>query len=401
MCLAPSGTGKEAARSGINKLNKEVGFLCPTAINYRGADEIVSGPALIKDLSKNKCQLSIIGEFVIKMRDICGSKANSHESAIRRAMLQLFNLSGKNDSYGRTIYANPENNIDEIESPNFSLFCEGIPKTFNAELNDNMFMDGFLPRFLIIKYDGLKPYPNKHHDKAVPTEGLIQYIANLVEYVESITFPRNNKRRTVVDVQSNIEAANLLDKILNLQIEKENETDDDRKKAIWSRYYINTYKLAALPAIFDNIYNSIIRECDVNWANQIVLKNIELLLKDVDEGKVGNVCNETNQQNELIRIMKEFINKDWKEISGYCRDNRFSEILYKNKIIPLRFINKRLSNMKAFSEDRLKSTAALERAIKNLLQTDVITEVNKNQLMEHFNTKQRAFMFSDMIKVRK
>ena len=308
ICLAPSGMGKENVRRVVNLLNIYVGESCPIVHLYRGADDISSGQALIKDIISKPCQLSIMGEFVYKLQVICSPRANSSEIRLKQALLELIVQSGKHGHSGRTIYANTNENKEGVQSPNFTLFCEGIPKVFNKIIDNHMFYDGFLPRFLIIKYEGLKPYFNENRKK-IPDYSLISHIAELVSFVEIQTNPRDGTKRKIIDIQATPEVHKLLKELSRFQTDKENDTDDEREKAILSRLYMNVYKLAGLSAAWNCYYNPIISKDDFDWAKNIVFNSISMFIKDLEEGKIGNEENEVNQLNVIESKIKEFLTK--------------------------------------------------------------------------------------------
>lgn len=391
LCLAPSGMGKDNVKSKVTLLNNYVvNSGCLIANSYRGADEISSGQALIKDISDKPCQLSIMGEFVHKLKAISGPRANSSEIKLKQALLELYTQSGKHGAYGRTIYSEKEKNINEIISPSFSLFCEGIAHSFNQVVDDYMFMDGFLPRFLIIRYEGKKPYFNKQHDKVVPPPRLVEYIGDLVSYVESITYPRKEgEKRKVIDVMTCPQVNVLLDRLSKYQVDQENGTDDERKKAIMSRLYINVYKLAGLCAAFENYHNPVISEEQFNWASNIIYNSMRVFIDDIDQDRFGDESNETNQINVIEEHIREYLSKDWDYIKKYCYDN--SKQMHEDKIIPHEFFNKRISKLAAFKNDKFGGTVAIKKCLQTLVDNGKLIELKDNALKIKYNTTKKMY----------
>ena len=386
ICLAPSGMGKENVRRVVNLLNIYVGESCPIVHLYRGADDISSGQALIKDIISKPCQLSIMGEFVYKLQVICSPRANSSEIRLKQALLELIVQSGKHGHSGRTIYANTNENKEGVQSPNFTLFCEGIPKVFNKIIDNHMFYDGFLPRFLIIKYEGLKPYFNENRKK-IPDYSLISHIAELVSFVEIQTNPRDGTKRKIIDIQATPEVHKLLKELSRFQTDKENDTDDEREKAILSRLYMNVYKLAGLSAAWNCYYNPIISKDDFDWAKNIVFNTISLFIKDLQEGKIGNEENEVNQLNVIESKIKEFLTKPFDKIKGYCNPS-YTPKMHDYKVIPYEFFNRRIAKLSPF--DKMKDTMkVIEKCLRILENSGKLKEVTQGD-------KRRLFQIIDV-----
>lgn len=77
----------------------------------------------------------------------------------------------------------------------------------------------------------------------------------------------------------------------------------------------------------------------------------------------------------------------------YCSDQR----LHSAKIIPHYYLNKRLSNVASFRNDPKKASIAVNNVIKIMLDSGIIIEASKREMMDKFNTTQRAFVISNVI----
>ena len=70
--------------------------------------------------------------------------------------------------------------------------------------------------------------------------------------------------------------------------------------------------------------------------------------------------------------------------------------MHQDKVIPYVYLNKRLSPLSAFRNDKAGPTVAVKRAIQNLVDSDRIKEVGKNWVSEKYGTSQRAFVINDL-----
>jgi len=91
LLLAPTGTGKEAMNSGIDRLMAEVQKSVIAASEFIGPSEIASGQALVRYINEHsKCFVSIFDEFGHRLEVMSNPGANSAEKMFKRMLLQLF-----------------------------------------------------------------------------------------------------------------------------------------------------------------------------------------------------------------------------------------------------------------------------------------------------------------------
>lgn len=388
LLIAPTGSGKEAAASGIDKLMNEIRFTVPTSTRFIGPSEIASGQALIKHLSKvSTCFVSILGEFGLRLQSMSSQYANSAEVGLRRMLLDLFNKSGHGQVFRPMIYADRDKNIEATEAPAFSILGESTPERFYGALNEEMISEGLLPRFMLIEYNGPRPPLSPQHLLAKPNLMLIEKFSSLVANAEVVM---HNKR--VINVGATPEATVLeqkFDKYADAQI---NGTNREVLRQLWNRAHIKALKIAALIAVGINMSDPVITVEHFNWAVNMVMSDIKALSEKFEAGEVGSSASELKQHNEVRRMFKEFITRDWEYISKYCE----LEAFHKDKVVPYRYINKRLSDTAAFRKDTVKPSVSIKRVIQTMLDGGEIVEVNKQQMAEKYKTAQKAYVIADV-----
>lgn len=388
LLLADTGTGKEAMASGIDKLMEAIRFSVPTSSNYVGPSEISSGQALVKHINRfSQCFVSVLGEFGLRIQQLSSARASSHEVMLRRMLLDLYNKSGFGQMWRGTIYADRDKNVDATKSPAFTILGESTPERFYSALNEEMISEGLLPRFLIIEYLGARPAFNKSAATAIPPFKLTDQFASLVAQCE--TTIHNGK---VVNVQYYPEAQRMLDEFDKYADNIINKVDKDIIKQLWNRAHIKALKLSALVAVGVNMIVPTILPEYVSWAIQIVQADIKALANKFELGLIGISSSETKQQAELSRIIKEYLTRDW----SYCKTYGRSKQLHDDKIITYEYLNKRLVNIAAFKNDKANSTIALKRTIQNFLDSDKIREASREQLIQKYNTTQKAYVLVDL-----
>jgi NrS-1 polymerase HBD domain len=391
LLLGMTGVGKEAAASGIDRLMNTIRFQVPTSTGFIGPSEIASGQALVKHMNKtSQCFVSILGEFGLRLETMSSPSANAAEKTLKRVLLDLYNKSGHGQVFRPSIFADADKNISVTEAPAFSILGESTPERFYGALNEDMISEGLLPRFLLIEYNGARPALSDNHLSVMPSMPLIERFASLVANVEQIM---HGKR--VINVAQSTEALEItarFDKYADAQI---NSTHKEVIRQLWNRAHIKILKLAALIAVGVNMSDPIIIPEYVEWAKDIVQNDIRALSHKFEQGLIGTNTAEIKQQVEVIRMIKEYIVKDWEYCSKYCQGKNMAT-LHHAKVIPYGYLNKRLSAVSCFKNDRGGATIALKRALQILIDSDKVREVNKGELSTKYGTSQRAFIVSDV-----
>lgn len=387
LLLAKTGSGKESISSGIDKLINAVKIQVPTADEFIGPSEIRSGQALVKYLNKTPCFVSILGEFGLRLEQMSNPKSLSSEKELRRMFLDVYQKSGKGQTYKPSIYADSSKNISVTNSPSFSILGESTPERFYNNLTEDMISDGLLPRFTIIEYLGKRPKLNENHSHSNPSHSLVQKMVDLTSNTSLIMHSKS-----IVEVTSSYEATTMLRKFNDYCDNYINSSDKEIFIQLWNRAHLKVLKLSALIAIGVNPYTPEVCPQYVEWAIDLVKDNIEKLAKKFEEGDIGS-HSENNQLKEIKRVVNEYIVNDWEKVEKYCTD---AKLLHKDSVIPYSYISRRVISIATFKNDRNGSTIAIKRVIQYLLDTDYLKEVPKIQMSTKYSTSQRAFVIKNL-----
>lgn len=391
LLLAKTGMGKEGMAAGIDKLMNAVKQQVPTCNNFIGPSHIASGQALVKYVhKKSQCFVSILGEFGLRVQSMSNPNANPAEKMLKQILLEIYNKSGHTDTYRASIYADNDKNTEATNSPSFSILGESTPHSFYSALNEDMITEGLLPRFMLIEYNGIRPDLNKNHSSVYPPNWLTDKLASLTASVETIMHTKRH-----IDVRMTDDAEVIASHFDKLATNKINSTTNEVTLNLWNRAHLKALKLAALIAVGVNYIDPVVTPEYINWAINMVETDIKSLSAKFEDGEVGLSSSETKQNKEIIRIMMEFVTRDWGSVAKYCQGKNI-EALYNAKIIPYSYLSKKLLPTSAFRLDRQGPTQALKRAIQISLDSDNIREVGKSELTTKFGTSQRAFMISNI-----
>lgn len=387
LLLAPTGTGKEAIASGIDRIINHVQLSVPVANEFIGPSEIASGQALIKYLSINQSVVSMLGEFGLRLRSMSSDRANGAEIALRRMLLDLYNKSGHGKTVRPSIYADKDKNIADISAPAFSILGESTPDRFYDILTEEMISEGLLPRFMLIEYNGDRPAFNKAAEYLQPPLALIERVATLMANAKTVM-----ANRKVVNVTYTPDAEKMLDAIDKHADKQINSSDKEVTRQLWNRAHIKCLKISALIAVGCNPMEPVITTEHVEWAKNIVEHDIIQLSKKFETGIVGKSSEEVKQIDDMKRIMKQYVSQPWEKLAKTC-DN---QMMHSEKIIPAAYISGRLYSMASYKNDKIGQGNAVKRTLQVLLDHGYIAEVSRKDMKDKFNSGAKGYMITNM-----
>lgn len=384
--IAKTGIGKEAAMQGIEKLLYATRPHVPAITEFIGPADIVSGQALIKEISRKPCFVSMTGEFGLKLESMHLHGANPALDALRRQLLILYNKSGHQDILRETIYSDKANNTGIVKSPSFSLLGETTPQTFYRAIDENMISQGLLPRFTCIEYYGNRPEANDEALTIQPSETLIKDFSTLAAGCLHL-----NQANKVIDVGFAPDAEVLHKKYRSQCDIHINSSDQVVTRELWNRAHLKVLKLSALIAIGQNPHVPVITVQALEWARQLIERDIINMLSKFESGKTGREAGELNQINELVNAISYYVRKEYVNFKSYRLDER----MHRDGVIPVAYIQRRLINIKAYRDDRIGATNAINRALKSLVEEGTIREIRSTDLFTKYQTTAKAYFVSD------
>ena len=381
LLLAPTGTGKEAIASGIEKLMTAVTRVVPAAGDFVGPAEIASSQALNKYLSKTApCFVSILGEFGLMLQEMSMPYAPAHLVSLRRLLLDLFNKSGEGQQLRPRIYSEKEKNTNTIASPSFSLIGESTPSRFYQALSEDMIEEGLLPRFLTIEYTGLRPPLNE--DRNVnPSFNLVDRVGSLC--AQSLMLNSQHKVIHVQPDESTLKLFKAFDKFCD---EKINSSQSELTRQLWNRAHVKAMKLSALVAIGCNPFQPTIDEASANWAIGIVVDDIERLHAKFEDGQIGDAIKGSDEDKQLravIKWIRAYILEPWDKWKDVTSG---TQAMHGDKVIPYSTIQRKCTNLKDFKQDKAGATVAIRRAFKNLVDAGALREIDRQTLATKYQS---------------
>ena len=387
LVLAKTGTGKEAAASGIDKLMRYVKLTVPAVLDFIGPNEIASGQALVKYLGKHTCFVSVVGEFGLMLQTMCSANASTAQVSLRRKLLELYNKSGATDSMQPTIYSDKEKNTQVVQSPAFSLLGESTPESYYSGLDEGLITQGLLPRFMCIEYNGDRPPLNESHTSVEPSQQLVAQIAGLAASCLEMS-----QLHRVVNIELDTEATTFAAKFEVETTTAINASNVEVAKQLWNRAHLKMLKLSGLIAIGINAYSPVITlEC-IKWAHTLVERDINNILKRFEKGQIGKETSEQHQIDVVAEIIGDYLLRPF---DSRLQSYGVSQVLHRDRVIAKSYLSRRLLSSSAFKNDRIGSNGALKRSIEALIAEGVLKEIKEHDMISRYKSSATSYMILD------
>jgi hypothetical protein len=388
MCLAPTGTGKEAINRGISKITNALNALSngsDPATKYIGPGEIRSDAGLFKWLAKNPSFVSVLGEFGLRLKRMKEDGGMPHENAIKEMLLKLYSQSGEGEVMQAVAYSDKEKTQAPVTSPNFTLIGESTPERFYQALDEGMVYEGLLPRFTMFEYNGPRPRLSEKHTYAQPDAKLLDGMMQLMTQLAVM-----EQTKSIINIELSVEGVALMKRFDRYCDDLQNAKNaKELQKGIWSRAYLKALKLAGTVAVGINFVSPLIDADCAQWACDLVVRDCENIIGKFERGEVGfgAAGGENQQLQDMIKVIAEWL----REAPELCMKYGMPIEMHRDGIILASALTKRLIAMASFRNDRSGSTNAIKRTLAILLEGDELREIPKNQMKDRYGVMPRAF----------
>lgn len=292
VALAPSGYGKEHARSQIKRLLMESQGVLD---RFSGPARIMSASALREVLEANPsvcCQIDEFGGFV---RDITDRNAGGHQRAISTDLRDYFSAS---TTYfeGAAYRGSPPK---RIYNPNLNIHGTSTPEQFWSALSSASAEDGLLPRLVLFHVTGEKPVTVKpQRDVRWVPHTLLSKLADIagIDVAQERVAARRGPLGTVLRQASpgkphvvpwTAEATALFDVIKQAVEDRERRASAEQQPFV-RRILENAVKIALIAAVGLDPVDPTITEHDIEWGSAVAWSCAATMLEQVSERLADN-----------------------------------------------------------------------------------------------------------------
>lgn len=376
--IARSAVGKEAMHQGISEIIAACSKENPKFHNFIDFTEYASGPALTKACVGNPCFVNVSGEWGRKLKRLAQEDGRDGAlQTLRTQMTNLYQKSGPQAIVGGIGYSSTDNNVASIAGVSYSMIGETTPGTFYEALTENMMEDGFLSRFLVVEYDGLRPEPNENAMTA-PDESLRRAL-NAMATQADLMIAKNYSML----IGRNEAAARMMKQFEDVCDEKINGTDDESRRQMWNRASLKSLRIAGLLAVADNWMTPCITEQHVAWAQDVVKRDIAIMSKRLDSGDVGS--GDTARERKLTAVIKDYLG------NPVPASYKISDAMRENMIVPRNYLQVRTSRASAFYNYKPGANRALDETLNAMVAAGYLMEVQRDKTVESYSYHGKAY----------
>jgi hypothetical protein len=371
--VARSAIGKEAMHDGISTVVNACLQSYGPFTNFVDFNEYASGPALVKACLAAQSFVNVSGEWGRRLKRIATEDGRDGPlQTLRTQMTNLYQKSGPTSIAGGISYSSAENNVASVAGVAYSMIGETTPGTFYESLTESMMEDGFLSRFLIVGYDGDRPDEN-HAIVSTPDDALRDYLVHMAAQAHRLIAANDSQL-----VKRTEEAAAIITAFsqeANAQIRK---TDDESRRQMWNRAVLKALRVAALLAVGDNFNFPVIKPEHINWAIQLVRRDIEMMRNRLNTGDVGT--GDLARQKKLMHIIRDFRDRKGEIPKSYKVDERMRA----NHIVPRHYLQMRVQQQAAFYNYKLGLAKALDDTLRQCVDNGHLMPVKSDKLVEGY-----------------
>lgn len=393
LVLASTGMGKENMGGGISRLMSQVKLVTPSAMNFIGASQIQSPQALLKSLdTKSKSSVFLIGECGLWLKELSDPRATPNVAGLRRLLLELYGKSGRNDQVHPMIYADTDKNTNVIQSPSVTLVGDSTQERFYGNIDESLIAEGFIPRWLIIEYNGKRPPLNERHSTVMPPSQLVHNLGTLCYNVHAML-----DTHSVIDVGFANEDVKQEASDFNTYCDNQyNASEEESLRNLWTRAYLMALKLAALCAVGRNLGTPMIDKDDWEFARFIVMRNTLKLCRNFSTGSLVATVNSeiTQQQAAIKRALIEFVVGNNK---GSDHAYGISSAMRQRFTVPYGLLSKKLLRHRCFAKCTRGASNALQQALRDFVLSGVLLELTPQQAQAEFGTSAKLYVISDPV----
>lgn len=376
LLLAETGVGKDELTRAPERLFSQVRETVPSIDVFRGPASFASGQALAKRLVRHPCFFSVLGEWGQRFREMESPHAIGALHSLKTTMLAVYNSSGQHQVLQGTVYSDEDKNSQSVSSPSLTIMCETAPNVLLSSLSLEHISNGLLPRFLTFDYRGARP-PANRNSGAHMDAGMRQWFVDIATVALT-----QQQRQQALPVNYDSQAAELLgkcgyyDTYCDDQINSSSEADIARH--LWNRAHLKAVRLAALCAAASSPHNPIITREYAEWAINLVTKDVQTMSDRFSSGDIGH--GDGKQLVDVRRVLWDFNRLRTEAPQRLISAYKVPSALAANGIVPYSYLQRRTASLSSFTDDRRGSGAALDFALKQLVATGEIIELDKIRL---------------------
>lgn len=391
MLLAQTSTGKDFAYQAndlrFNKMIEQykkllpplsqVGKLRAEQLERMIRRDIGSSQGLAQAFTDAPSLLFQLDEYVENLRLMSMPNPPPGVAQIKTALLQLFNMSGPGRVYRAPVYSKRNTNLPvlkDILSASLTILATGTPEQFYDELSNHLLTSGFIPRFVILDYNGGIPEKNENPCYDIDPQ-LIANMRYLFDRAESLAPTLVGTIEEFLDVQPDEATGIFLEEVDQWCLHQANTANQNGSNlaGVWSRAKDNVRKIASLIAVGVNPHMPTITGDHVQIAIDIVTPSINKIARKISGGELGQ--GDARCEAEIKRVILNMIEKGYYGLKSW---SNLKKELIDNNIFQVSILRNMCSKMQPFKTHKLGYAKAFNDSLSNMIKYGAFTAFDQN-----------------------
>jgi len=373
LVVAPSGMGKEEMQKGISRLVKICEQKFPMFKDFFHFGHFASGQGLVKHFNPTRASFAqIMAEFGALIKRFSNGR-DENMQGLMSVMLDIHSKSGPNSISNSIIYSDSTKNVLSIKSPAYSILGDTTPEVFE-NITSFLLNNGFISRFNIFEYKGLRGDMNENVDFAVDSE-FIDYLVILARVADLIATQKRDPIIARLDSEAYIRHSNFRRYCSENYNKAVLTRNGDIEHHMWSRSLDRINVLATLAAILDTpppssqgiVTSPLVTEAHWDYFERMVMNDINNFKTKQEAGDLGS--GDDVKTKKLEKIIDDYLNR---AVSGSYKIK--AELQASGKI-PYSYIRQRMQNIPSFKTDGNFDDRKLKSAIQTLIQIGRLKEI--------------------------
>lgn len=390
MMLAPTGTGKSFGYTAIDRWHNELlnRYRIPGDSNVQMKarreflesmifGKVGSAQGLAQHIQEAPACLMKADEYIGELREMAGNRLSPTQAQIRDELLKLVEHSGPGRIYNARKYSKRTSSDKEgkdVVSASLTVYASGTPGDFYENMSSELLTGGFIPRFVIMQYDGAISKPNFAANRTLAPE----FVGRL-KFLFDRAFDMNQKiENGVIDGGIDVKAADIdAENTLNAfsyrcvqEMEQANRFGLPTA-GLWSRVKTHVLKIACLIAVGVNPHMPVYTTEHVNLAIAIVMPGFSRLVETVNRGGIGS--GDDRREQEILTVMDKFSGEHgWGFISKWSYAN---PDIWRSGYVQLALLRNYCVKLSVFRNHPMQANRAFDDQISQMIKYGIITLV--------------------------
>jgi len=373
LVVAPSGMGKEQMATGISRLIDVCAEKFPMFKDFFYFGTFASGQGLTKHFNPARtCFAQILPEFGTVIKRFSNGRDENMQGLMSQ-MLDFHSKAGPKSVSNAINYSDATKNIASVRSPAYSFLGDTTPEVFES-VNAFLLNNGFISRFNIFEYKGLRPPLNEHIDYSIDP-GFIEYLIMLARISDLISTQKKDPITARMDTEAKIQFNNF-ERYCDGNYNKAVRTrSGDIEHHMWSRSLTRINVLATLAAILDAppptaqgiVTQPVVTKAHWNYFEQMVVNDINNFKTKQESGDIGT--GDTVQIKKLEKLIDDYLCRTVPE------SYKIKSELQASGKIQYSYIRQRMQHIPSFKTDGNFDDRKLKNSIHTLIQMGRLKEI--------------------------